>query len=168
MRMIANSGRWLVAAFALLIAGCQTIPNSNFTTVQRAAFAKNGFVEQDGNYFLSLENRLLFRFDSSELSGEKQAMLRTLGSGLAAVGIGSAGIEGHASAEGDPQYNLKLSERRAQSVRGALVAGGLDDQRMRVRGIGASDPVASNDNLDGRRINRRVAIILTPADVLAK
>ena len=167
MSMIARSGRWVLAVFALtLLAGCQTVPASDFSAAQRAVFAKRGFVEQDGKYLLSLDNRLLFQFDSSALDSEKQAMLGDLGRELASVGIGGAGIDGHASGEGDPQYNLKLSERRAQAVSGSLVAGGLDERRMRVRGLGASDPVASNDDPEGRKENRRVVIILTPADAL--
>lgn len=168
MSMIARSGRWLLALFALaLVAGCQTVPASDFSAAQRAVFAKRGFVEQDGKYFLSLDNRVLFQFDSSALEGEKQTMLGDLGRELATVGIGSAGIDGHASGEGDPQYNFKLSERRAQAVSDAMVAGGLDASRMRVRGLGATDPVASNDDPEGRRANRRVVIILTPADALS-
>lgn len=167
MSMIARSGRWLLALFALaVVAGCQTVPASDFSAAQRAVFGKRGFVEQDGKYYLSLDNRVLFQFDSSALEGEKQAMLGDLGRELAAVGIGGAGIDGHASGEGDPQYNFKLSERRAQAVSDAMVAGGLDLRRMRVRGLGASDPVASNDDPEGRRQNRRVVIILTPADAL--
>lgn len=168
MSIFARVGRWVLAAFALaLVAGCQTVPGSDLVTAQRAVLAKHGFVEQEGNFFLSLQNRLLFKFDSSELDGEKQAMLRDLGRELATVGIGSAGIEGHASGEGEAQYNLTLSERRAQAVSSALVAGGLDGQRMRVRGLGESDPVASNDDPEGRAENRRVVIILTPLDGVA-
>lgn len=167
MSVFVRMGRWLLGAFALaLLSGCQTAPASDFSAAQRAVFAKHGFIEQGGKYLLSLQNRLLFTFDSSELDGERQVMLAELGRELAMVGIGSAGIDGHASGEGDPQYNLKLSERRAQAVSSALVAGGLDGQRMRVRGFGHSDPVASNDDPEGRKENRRVVIILTPTDAL--
>jgi OOP family OmpA-OmpF porin len=64
-------------------------------------------------------------------------------------------------------HNLRLSERRAGAVRDALAIGGLDRARMGVRGVGALDPVASNDDEAGRRQNRRVVIIVTPLDTLA-
>ncbi|MFN7157359.1 MAG: OmpA family protein, partial [Erythrobacter cryptus] len=77
-----------------------------------------------------------------------------------------AAIEGHASAEGSAEYNLRLSQRRAEAVRDALVAGGLQAGRMRVLALGESDPIASNDDPEGRIQNRRVVIIVTPGDAL--
>lgn len=151
----------------VLLAGCQTVPAGPYSAAQVAALESNGFRQKDGNYLLGLENKVLFAFDSSDLQTETRAMLVTLGADLAEVGIRSAGIEGHASGEGTEEHNLKLSERRAEVVRQALVAGGLNGTAMRVRGMGALDPVAPNDSEEGRRQNRRVVIIVTPADAAA-
>jgi OOP family OmpA-OmpF porin len=168
MNAVGASRRAVLAMIAVVaLAGCQTIPKSGFSAAQRAMLAKHGFEERDGNYLLGFNNRLLFPFDSSEIDPAKQVMLRELGGELASVGIASAGVEGHASAEGDAQHNLRLSGRRAEAVRDALVTGGLDGARMRVRAMGALDPVASNAEADGRRQNRRVVIIVTPADAMA-
>lgn len=149
---------------AVALTGCQTLPPAPFTAEQARVLESRGFQQHDGNYLLGLQNKVLFAFDSSDLHGETSAMLRQLGRELAAVGIRSAAVEGHASAEGDPDYNQKLSERRAEAVRRALVLGGLSDTAMRVRGLGALDPVAPNDSEEGRQQNRRVVIVVTPAD----
>lgn len=152
---------------ALALTGCQTVPAAPFSAEQVTVLEGKGFRQQDGNYLLGLQNKVLFAFDSSDLQGETRDMLGELGRELAAVGIRSAGVEGHASAEGEAKYNQKLSERRAEAVRRALVAGGLSDAAMRVRGVGALDPIAPNDSEEGRQQNRRVVIVVTPADAIS-
>lgn len=156
----------VAALLAVTLAGCQTVPASPYSAAQVEALERNGFRADDGNYLLGLHNKVLFAFDSSNLHGDTETMLIELARSLAEVGIRSAGVEGHASAEGDASYNLKLSEQRAQSVKAALVKGGLTDTSMRVRGMGALDPVAPNDSEEGRLQNRRVVIIVTPADTV--
>ncbi|MFN4019957.1 MAG: OmpA family protein [Erythrobacter sp.] len=165
-RLLTRRRTLLMAAGVIILAGCQTVPRAPFSAAQREVLAKLGFHERDGNYLLGLESRLLFGFDSAVIEPAKQGMLHELGRALAEVGIGSAAVEGHASAEGDAQYNLALSGRRAEAVRDALTVGGLVPERMRVRAMGALDPIASNDTEEGRRENRRVVIIVTPSDAL--
>ena len=158
----------MVAALAAMaVSACQTVPRSPYSSAQMELLQTRGFQQRDGNYLLGLDNKVLFAFDSSELQGETMIMLGELGRELAAVGIRSAGVEGHASAEGDAQYNLRLSEQRAEAVRRALVQGGLTDTAMRVRGMGALDPIAPNDSEEGRSQNRRVVIVVTPADAMS-
>ena len=70
-------------------------------------------------------------------------------------------VEGHTDSRGDDAYNLQLSERRAQAVRAALVARGLESERVRVRALGESFPVASNESADGRQQNRRVEVVFS-------
>lgn len=168
MNTVSASLRRLIALAAMAaVAACQSLPQPAFSSAQREVLVKYGFEERDGNYLLGINNKLLFPFDSSEIEPPKQTMLRSLGRELATVGIASAKIEGHASNEGDPDYNLKLSNRRAQAVSTAMVEGGMNGQRMRVLALGALDPVVSNDRIEGRQQNRRVVIIVTPSDVLA-
>lgn len=70
-------------------------------------------------------------------------------------------VEGHTDSVGSEDYNLQLSERRAEAVRNALVARGLDGQRVRARGLGEDYPVADNDNAGGRQQNRRVEVVFS-------
>ncbi len=65
-------------------------------------------------------------------------------------------IHGHADAMGESSYNLSLTQRRAESVRAYMIAAGVSPERMRARGFGESQPVASNDSSEGRAMNRRV------------
>lgn len=69
-------------------------------------------------------------------------------------------IEGHTDSTGDAETNLKISERRANSVFEALVSLGVDRDRFTVAGMGEDFPIASNDTEEGRRQNRRVDVIL--------
>lgn len=66
-------------------------------------------------------------------------------------------IEGHTDAEGAPDRNQRLSERRAQSVVDFLVSAGIEKSRLTAVGYGASRPIAPNDTDANRALNRRIA-----------
>ncbi|HNN56987.1 MAG TPA: OmpA family protein, partial [Novosphingobium sp.] len=82
------------------------------------------------------------------------------------VDIHGAGVQGHTDALGSDEYNQKLSERRALAVRGELVRAGLIPAEVRAQGFGETRPVASNETDEGRAQNRRVVIVVTPADAI--
>jgi outer membrane protein OmpA-like peptidoglycan-associated protein len=73
---------------------------------------------------------------------------------------------GHADAVGATEYNLQLSERRAQSVADYLTVSGISKDRIRVRAAGETEPIALNkyedgtDSPEGRRLNRHVCLKL--------
>ncbi|MEO1203396.1 MAG: OmpA family protein [Pseudomonadota bacterium] len=73
-------------------------------------------------------------------------------------------IEGHTDARGDEAYNQRLSERRAEAVRDALIERGVAADRMRAAGRGEAYPVATNDTTAGRQQNRRVEIVISDVD----
>lgn len=68
-------------------------------------------------------------------------------------------IAGHTDAIGSEDYNLKLSEKRAQAVRGYLIERGVTPGRLIAKGYGEMYPVASNDTEAGRDLNRRSEFI---------
>jgi len=70
------------------------------------------------------------------------------------------GIEGHTDNQGNEAYNLKLSQKRADSVRDYLVDKGIDAKKLIPEGFGMTRPRASNDTEEGRALNRRV--VFTP------
>jgi outer membrane protein OmpA-like peptidoglycan-associated protein len=72
-------------------------------------------------------------------------------------------IEGHTDSAGSDESNRNLSERRAQAVREALVARGLEAQRIATLGYGEARPIANNDTPGGRQQNRRVEIVVSDA-----
>jgi outer membrane protein OmpA-like peptidoglycan-associated protein len=70
-------------------------------------------------------------------------------------------IEGHTDSVGSDDYNVGLSERRAQAVADALTARGVSADRIQTKGLGKSYPVATNDTQAGRQQNRRVEIVFS-------
>ncbi|MET0279953.1 MAG: OmpA family protein [Steroidobacteraceae bacterium] len=69
-------------------------------------------------------------------------------------------IEGHTDSVGTDEYNMQLSEARANAVKAALVTRGVPTNQINALGKGESTPVASNDDAGGRQQNRRVEIII--------
>lgn len=81
-----------------------------------------------------------------------------------------AAIDGHTDNIGSAASNQDLSDRRAQSVRAALVGMGVGAERLSSRGHGEDDPVADNDTAAGRQMNRRVEVLFAPeaGDILTR
>ncbi|HKX29981.1 MAG TPA: OmpA family protein, partial [Blastocatellia bacterium] len=71
-------------------------------------------------------------------------------------------IEGHTDAVGSDEYNLKLSQARAETVRNFLAQAGVPaDRIVATRGLGKSQPVADNSTAAGRQVNRRVELVIS-------
>jgi outer membrane protein OmpA-like peptidoglycan-associated protein len=70
-------------------------------------------------------------------------------------------VQGHTDNKGKPAYNLKLSDRRAASVRKYLVRRGVADARLVSHGYGLTRPIVPNDTEQNRALNRRVQFIRT-------
>ena len=70
-------------------------------------------------------------------------------------------VEGHTDSIGSDAYNLKLSEKRANSVRDYLLRQGVVPENITAQGLGKSDPVADNKTAAGRQTNRRVEVVVT-------
>ena len=67
-------------------------------------------------------------------------------------------VTGHTDSTGSRDYNYNLSSRRATSVANHLAAGGIDQNRLIVQGVGPDQPIASNDTEQGKAMNRRVEL----------
>jgi outer membrane protein OmpA-like peptidoglycan-associated protein len=135
-----------------------------FSKAQVTAMTAEGFKPVEENYELGLDDRVLFEVDKSDLSGEAVGILDRLTRILLGVGIHGAGVEGHTDSTGSDDYNQALSERRAAAVKVQIVSTGMADPEVRAAGLGETQPVASNDTPEGRTENRRVVIVVTPAD----
>jgi outer membrane protein OmpA-like peptidoglycan-associated protein len=70
-------------------------------------------------------------------------------------------IDGYTDSTGTPEFNQKLSDKRASTVRDFLVTQGLSSGNVSARGYGQSDPVASNKTPAGRQQNRRVELVVS-------
>ena len=72
----------------------------------------------------------------------------------------TAVIEAHTDSKGTDSYNQNLSQKRASSVVNALKAYNIDSSRLKAIGYGESQPIASNDNEEGKAQNRRVTALI--------
>lgn len=68
-------------------------------------------------------------------------------------------VDGFTDSVGTDAYNMKLSERRAQTVKDALIKEGVDPKRLEIRAFGEQYPKCTNDTAEGRACNRRVVVI---------
>jgi outer membrane protein OmpA-like peptidoglycan-associated protein len=75
-------------------------------------------------------------------------------------------VLGHADTSGAAAANQSLSLQRAQSVASIFRLSGLQRNRLNLRGMGSVMPRAANDSVEGRALNRRVEILLTPQDTM--
>ncbi|MCE8039206.1 MAG: OmpA family protein [Halomonadaceae bacterium] len=108
---------------------------------------------------VTLDSGVTFAFDSDEIRPGAYQTLDQVATTLRENPNLRVRIEGHTDSVGSPQYNVGLSERRANSVRNFLVSRGIAENRMTTRGFGEERPVATNDTDEGRAQNRRVEII---------
>ena len=110
-------------------------------------------VEEKPNYSFT---NVLFEFDSGVLKTGSfevlDAMAREMKKDLTATFT----LNGHSSQEGSAPHNMSLSVDRANSVKSYLINAGVPAANLTVKGYGATKPVASNDNEEGRAKNRRV------------
>jgi outer membrane protein OmpA-like peptidoglycan-associated protein len=70
-------------------------------------------------------------------------------------------VEGHTDSTGGDEYNMKLSEDRANAVRAYLVGEGLNSDSLAAKGFGKTMPVADNATSAGRQANRRVELVVS-------
>jgi outer membrane protein OmpA-like peptidoglycan-associated protein len=106
----------------------------------------------------SIIHGINFGFDSADIRPESDPVLAELYKGLQSDKQSKIVIEGHTSSEGTDEYNLRLSERRAQAVVADLVKRGLAAPRVTAAGLGETRPIATNDDESGRSLNRRVEV----------
>ena len=104
---------------------------------------------------------VLFDTNKAQLKSGGRSSLQKLAGFLKQYPQRKAQIEGYTDSTGGADYNLGLSDRRANAVRSSLVDMGISNDRITTRGYGQESPVASNDTADGRQLNRRVEIILS-------
>ena len=105
------------------------------------------------------ESIVNFAFDSSNLSAEAKNNLDKLSQVLINNPDTNINIYGYTDSKGADDYNLKLSERRANAVKSYLSQKGVPSSRLFSMGMGEADPVASNETDMGRAKNRRVELI---------
>jgi len=102
-----------------------------------------------------------FEFNKATLTVNAKALLDPVADALLARPDVKVEVDGHTDGRGSVPYNLKLSDRRAASVKQYLVGRGVDAARMSSKGYGKSMPIADNNTDEGRELNRRVELKIT-------
>jgi outer membrane protein OmpA-like peptidoglycan-associated protein len=113
---------------------------------------------------VTFDSAILFTFDSSELTSDSRMSLLKLASSLKDFEGTEILIAGHTDATGSDEYNQALSERRATSAAVFLAENGVEAERLSISGYGESQPVSSNDTVEGRSENRRVEVAITATE----
>lgn len=116
---------------------------------------------------IDLAADVLFDFDKADILPKAEDTLNKAAQFIRERAKGTVRIEGHTDSKGDDAYNMRLSQRRADSVRNWFMQrAGLSGMSFSTRGLGETRPVAPNEKTDGsddpegRQQNRRVQIVI--------
>jgi outer membrane protein OmpA-like peptidoglycan-associated protein len=138
-----------------------SLPNGQTVNVARGGFAWTlqqylASTEAGGRSFEF--DGLHFASNSAELGQQSQPTVASLVSILQAYPNARVRVDGHTDEVGDPAGNKKLSEERAAAVAQAIIAGGVQPQRVTSAGYGETRPAATNATGAGRAENRRTEL----------
>lgn len=111
---------------------------------------------------LNMPGNITFATNSADVASGFYPVLNSVGLVLKKYNQTYVDVVGHTDSTGSAEFNQALSQRRAGSVSAYLQSQGVESARLMARGVGPSSPVASNTTTQGRALNRRVEIVLTP------
>ena len=111
---------------------------------------------------LSIPGNITFGNDSAGIVTDFYPVLEDVAKVLIRYDKTKLSIEGHTDSVGDANYNNQLSMQRANSVANYLQGTRVDTNRLQTLGMGESQPIASNNNAQGRQQNRRVELRVIP------
>lgn len=114
------------------------------------------------------ENTVNFDFNSAALTTVSMSNLNKLADVMVQYPDTNINVYGHTDSKGSDEYNLGLSQKRANSVIDYMVSKGVARTRLNALGMGEKDPVASNDTDEGRAKNRRVEFAITANEEMIK
>ena len=109
---------------------------------------------------ITFDSGILFATNSSTLQTEAKTNISKLATILNKYPDTNILITGHTDSDGKEEYNQTLSEKRAKSVSDYTMAQGVNSSRLSIIGLGENEPVASNETIDGKHLNRRVEIAI--------
>lgn len=142
----------------------QAIQNRIHTRLTDLYQLENQLVVVEGEQRLiddTLGNRIVeFESGSANLTPLGLGILDDMATALRRIGDKPVVITGHTDNVGNPTANLALSNERAEAVKQYLIGRNIDAARLSTTGKGDADPIASNDNEEGRTRNRRIEFTL--------
>ena len=119
-------------------------------------------VRTGDNITLVMPGNITFATDSADITSNFYPVLNSVAIVVDKYEKTYVDVIGHTDSTGRREYNQELSVRRAQSVADYLIAQTVTPERIVVSGKGPDYPLAPNDTAEGRQLNRRVEIVLTP------
>lgn len=119
----------------------------------------DGSVVENGRT-ITLRADVFFAYNKAMLNAKAGSALRRAAAKLDELGAIKVRVAGHTDSKGSASYNRRLSQRRAEAVRTALLER-LPQLAVTAKGYGESKPVATNETGKGRALNRRVVITVT-------
>jgi outer membrane protein OmpA-like peptidoglycan-associated protein len=127
----------------------------------QAALAKLAAVKDEPRgMVITLSGSVLFASNRAVLLPEARTRLDQVAEVLLTTRERNLTVEGYTDSQGSVNYNLDLSQRRADAVRSYLVERGYQGDLIQAHGLGKGSPVADNSSPEGRANNRRVEIII--------
>jgi len=113
---------------------------------------------------LNRDNKIQFETNQANIKGEASYdLLNNLASAAKQCAAFRVNINGHTDSIGDANYNLNLSQARADTVRNYLASQNVEINRLTSTGFGETDPIATNSTREGRAQNRRITFTVTQA-----
>lgn len=163
MKIVALSKIAGVVTLSVFITACSNTPKKPVETPSLgAAFIAPEPAPQIVNTprgpSLTLDD-VLFDFEQSSLRPEAGNTVEKAAAYLRSNPERTALVEGHTDHTGDASFNQGLSVQRSESIKDALMSMGIDENRIKTKGLGESTPVADNGTIEGRQANRRVEVI---------
>ncbi|MBT8411385.1 MAG: OmpA family protein [Octadecabacter sp.] len=129
----------------------------------RQQLGSNAQIVNTGQQLIvTLPQDILFATNSATLSGGLRSDLTALAASINRYPDTTVNVIGHADNTGSASFNQDLSARRAQAVSSVLIESGVQPFRIRSIGRGEDSPIATNLTPEGRAMNRRVEITITP------
>jgi outer membrane protein OmpA-like peptidoglycan-associated protein len=127
----------------------------------QAALAKLAAVKDEPRgMVITLSGSVLFASNRAVLLPEARTRLDQVAEVLLTTRERNLTVEGYTDSQGSVNYNLDLSQRRADAVRSYLIERGYQGDLIQSHGLGKGSPVADNSSPEGRANNRRVEIII--------
>lgn len=129
----------------------------------RASLGNEVGIQNTGDRLIvTMPQDILFATDSAALRPDLRRDLGTVAQSLLAYPNTTVQVLGHTDSDGDADYNLALSQRRANAVSEVLISEGVPSFRVQPIGRGEDQPLASNLTAEGKAQNRRVEIVILP------
>ena len=122
----------------------------------------------DDGIIVTLNNNLLFDFNSAQLKTGSRKALRKLAEIFKKYDKTNLTVAGYTDNLGPSDYKIHISERRAKAVADSLIGLGIASERIRIIGFGFEAPMTSNDTEESREKNRRIEIHVAPDEALRK